>query len=123
MADFTIANVIGDARIELGDTYEGAFAYPTSDLAQYAGEALVELRSIRPSTRYHKDTVQLQEDDDRWAALTTEDVELILPVPARYRRSLVAYVVFKCMRRDDTDRGNRERAEIAYKRFVETASM
>ena len=123
MADFTVADVIGDARKDLSDLFEGAYAYPTSDMAGYVGEGLIELRGIRPSTRYDKATAKLLEDDDTWSALSDASVAFILPVSPRYRRTLAAYVVFRCLRRDDTDKGNAARAEEFYKRFTETAAM
>ena len=34
MTNFTIGDVISDARADLGDTYEGSYAYPTADMAR-----------------------------------------------------------------------------------------
>ncbi len=123
MATFTIGDVIADARVELGDTYEGSYAYPTADMVRYAGEAIVELRSLRPSTRYDVDTGKLLDDDDKWLALIEDEVSLYPPVSARYRKTLAAYLVFKCLSRDETDKGNRDRADVAFKRFTDTAAM
>ena len=122
MVNFTIGDVVADVRVELGDTYEGAYSYLTADIVRYIGEGIVALRELRPSTAYDPDTGRLLHDDDKWASLNEADTPFFVPVTARYRKTLAAYAMFKCLSRDDTDRGNAARADAAYKRFVETAA-
>lgn len=123
MADFSVADVIADARVELGDTFEGSYAYATGDLARYVGEGIVTLRGMRPSVAYDRTTGKLLNDDDKWAALGEGDTAFYVPLEPRYRRTLTAFAVFKCLSRDETDKGNAARADDAYKRFVESAAL
>ena len=120
---FKVSDIISDARSDLKDSYEGSYTYFQADMARYAGEAVVALRQVRSSTRYDPVTEELYDDDGSWLALTEDQINLAIPVEDKYRPSLAAYIIYKCMMRDVTDEGNKSVAEDAYNRFAQIAAQ
>lgn len=120
---FTVADILTKAQSDLKDTYEGSRTYTPREMAGYAGEGIVELRRVRPSTRYDMATGELFDDDDSWIKLEESQTNLTAPVEGRYFPALVAYVIYKCMMRDVTDEGNKDLADKSYKRFAQIASQ
>ena len=112
-------DVIDDARAEIGDTYEGSLAYPLEDMLRYAVAGVREMWRLRPSLRYAADTGKLYDPDVKLPS--TIDENFTVPLPDEARAPLAWYIVFRCLSRDVTDKGNAtaaSNAEAQFTRFI-----
>ena len=106
----TFQDAILSARTELGDTYEGSYAYASSDLLRYAIEGVREAWRVRPSLRYDATTGALYDPDV--VLPSTTDVYFTVPIPEDKQPAIYMFVVFRCMSRDVTDEGNAAAAKF-----------
>lgn len=107
--------VIDEARSELGDTYEGSYAYAAVDMMRYAIEGLREAWRTRPSLKYNVTTGVLYDSDS--VVPSINDFHYEVPLPEGIESALTYYVVYKCLSRDITDVGNANAAIVAKARF------
>lgn len=112
----TVGNAVTEARSELKDVNSGGFAYSSADMCRYCGEAVLELRRIRPATRYDE-TFQVYDDDAVWAGLSEADESRALLGEDRFYPGLVAYIIARCLSRDITDESNMKVAATWMGRF------
>ncbi len=113
----TFQQAITNARSELGDTYEGSYAYTNDDMLRYANEGVREAWSVRPSVRYDESTGALYDSASVFPSLYTDIVEI--PLPVSIHHAVVYYIVYGCLSRDVTDEANAKRAEFNKTRFME----
>lgn len=109
-------DIISDARSELGDTYEGSYAYTPADMLRYAVDAVREAWNMRPSLRYAVATGALY-DPATVIPPTVNEAYYTLPISDDSEAAIVSYIVFRCLSRDVTDAGNANAAAAAKKRF------
>lgn len=116
----TVGNAVGEARAELKDVNVGGYAYSSTDMTRYCGEGVIELRRLRPATRFDE-TFQVYDDDAVWAGLSEADESRPLPGEDRFYPGIVAYIVSRCLSRDITDQANMQVAAIWLGRFTALA--
>lgn len=116
----TVGNAVLEARAELKDVNAGGFTYSPGDMARYCGEGVLELRRVRPSTRYDE-TFQVYDDDSVWAGLSEADESRALLGEDRFYPALVAYIIARCLSRDITDESNMKVAATWMGRFTALA--
>lgn len=117
----TVGDAITDARTELKDVNSGNYNYSTVDMARYCGEGILELRRLRPSTRYDEDGALL-DDEDTVGAWTDAHVSVEIPLHIRYYAGLVAFVIARCLSRDITDESNLAVAKTWMEKFQQAAA-
>ena len=117
----TVGDAINEARGELKDVNEGSFTYSHEDMARYCGEAVVEMRRVRPSTRYDAN-MNLYSDDDEWATLGPGASGETLPLESRYYAAIPAFIIARCLSRDITDETNLQVASIWMGKFSQIAA-
>lgn len=112
-----VRQAVEDARVELGDTSEGSHAYTQEQMLAYCGEAVIRLRTVRPSTRYDSAAMRMLDDDDMWRSTHAGMAELKLPFEDRYYDAVVAFIIYRCLSRDVTDQSNLETAGFWFQKF------
>lgn len=115
----TFQELITDARIELGDTYADSSAYPDTDMFRYAVEGVRRAWQMRPSLAYDPSTGKLYGQ----GALPLQpgsmnESYMAVPVPDTHVEGLVYFIVYRCLSRDVTDRGNAAAAKTAFDQFA-----
>ena len=106
----TFQTAIADARSELGDTYDGSYAYSAVDMLRYAVDGVREAWRVRPSLRYDTATGALY--DPATVLPSTIDAYHFVPLPEEKQYALACYIIFRCLSRDVTDAGNAAAAKI-----------
>lgn len=107
---------IADARSELGDTYEGSYSYTQADMMRYAVDGVREAWRVRSSLRYNPETGELYVAETVLPPNLTEDY-FDIPLPVEVQSVIMYYIVFRCLSRDVTDKGNAAGASKAKERF------
>lgn len=112
----TFQEAITNARSELGDTYEGSYAYQDADMMRYAIQGVREAWRVRPSLQYDESTGYLY-DLSTVLPISTDDLYYDIPLPHETQYALEFYIVYACLSRDVTDEGNIATSNIAKERF------
>jgi len=107
---------ISDARSELGDTYVGSYSYAPADVIRYAAEGVRAAWIKRPSLRYDEATGLLYDPAVVLPKVETDDY-LPIPLAEAAQPALAFFIVFRCLSRDVTDKGNAAAAAAAKAQF------
>lgn len=106
----------GGARGELGDTFEGSYAYSDADMLRYAVDGVREAWGTRPSLKYDEVTGRLYDPVTALPSSVNENYYPI-PLPEAVQVLVTYYIIFRCLSRDVTDAGNAAAAAAWKTRF------
>ena len=112
----TYQQVVDNVRKELGDTYSDNYTYSDADMTHYAAQGVLDMWNKKPSLKYDLSTGRLYDES---AVIPASDVQLYytVPIPSNLICAVEAYVVFRCLSRDNTDSGNAAAAQICKERY------
>lgn len=107
----TVGDYIAQARVILLDVLDGPYRYADQDMADYIGQAILEIRKLRPdlSAAYFRAPFPV-------FTMPTDETTPVSLDPM-YRNAVLYYVIGKCQLRDDENNQD-TRAATFLNKFV-----